>query len=121
MNFKSKKCKVLYVDYSKERFSYDMNGDWFETMDHEKDLGMIISSNLKVGDQCLKARNRAKKMLGIINRNDVCNRKEVISKLYSRYVRPALEYCTQVWAPHLRKDRCPGESAMQSNKDNFRF
>ncbi|KAL7631154.1 UNVERIFIED_CONTAM: hypothetical protein RMT77_018543 [Armadillidium vulgare] len=104
MNFNSKKCKVLHVGNSNKGFNYEMNGEWLETVDHEKDLGVIISSNLKVGDQCLEARNRANKMLGIINRNVVYKSKEVISKLYNSYVRPALEYCAQVWAPHLRKD-----------------
>ena len=61
----------------------------------------------------MEARNRASKMLGIINR------KEVISKLYNSYVRPALEYCEQGWALHLRKDRYAGESTTSSNKDDF--
>ena len=87
-------------------------------MDQEKDLGVIISSNLKVGDQCLETRNRAKKILGIINCNVVYKSKEVISKLYKSYVRPALEYCAQVWAPHLRH-RYGGESTTLSNKDDF--
>lgn len=81
-----------------------MNGDWLESVDQEKDLGVIISSNLKVANQCLEARNKANKMLGIINRNVIYKSKEVISKLYNSYVRPVLEYCAQVWAPYLRKD-----------------
>ena len=104
MNFNSKKCKVLHLGYSNKEFNYDMNGDWLESVDQEKDLGVIISSNLKVANQCLEARNKANKMLGIINRNVVYKSKEVVSKLYNSYVRPILEYCAQVWAPYLRKD-----------------
>ena len=104
MNFNSKKCKVLHLGYSNKSFNYDMNGDWLESVDQEKDLGVIISSNLKVANQCLEANNKANKMLGIINRNVVYKSKEVISKLYNSYVRPVIEYCAQVWAPYLKKD-----------------
>src|SRR5678816_4586531 len=104
MNFNSKKCKVLHLGYSNKCFNYDMNGEWLESVDQEKDLGVIISSNLKVANQCLEARNKANKMLGIINRNVVYKSKEVISKLYNSYVRPVIEYCAQVWAPYLKKD-----------------
>ena len=104
MDFNSKKCKTLHLGYSNKEFNYDMNGEWLQSVDQEKDLGVIISSNLKVADQCLEARNRANKMLAIINRNVVYKSKEVICKLYNSYVRPLLEYCAQVWAPYLRKD-----------------
>src|SRR5678816_4315228 len=83
MNFNSKKCKVLYLVFSNKSFNYDMNGDCLESVDQEKDLGVIISSNLKVANQCLEARNKANKMQGIINRNVVYKSKEVISKLYN--------------------------------------
>ena len=52
-------------------------------LDQEKDLGMIIRSNLKADDQCLEARNRANKMLGVINSNVVYKSNKVISKLHN--------------------------------------
>ena len=76
--FNSKKCKVLHLGYSNKEFKYDVNCEWFKSLDQEKDLGVVISSNLKVADQCLEARNRANKMPGIINRNVVYKKKEVI-------------------------------------------
>ena len=36
MNFNSKKCEVLYVGYSYERFKCDMNRGWLETVDQKK-------------------------------------------------------------------------------------
>ena len=92
MNLNSKKCKVLHIGNSNKKFNYDMNGRWLESGDKEKDLGEIISDNLKVSEQCLEARNRANKMLGIINRNVAYNIKEVMSKLYNSYVRPLIKY-----------------------------
>ena len=81
MNFNGKKCKVLHEGYSNEGFNYEMNWDWLDPVDQEKDLGVIISSNLKVSDQCLETKNRANKMLVIINRNVVYKSKEVMSNL----------------------------------------
>ena len=67
-------CKVLHLSYSNKEFSYDMNGVRLQSLDQEKDLGVIVSCNLKVDDQCLEAN----KMPGIINRNVVYKKKEVI-------------------------------------------
>ena len=56
-------------------------------MDQEKDLGVIISSNLKVVDLCLEARSRANKMLGIINSNVVYKRLRLLVRLTVRHER----------------------------------
>ena len=72
--FNSKKCKVLHIGYSNKEFSYDMNGVRLQSLDQEKDLGVIISCNLKVDDQCLEAN----KMPGIINRNVVYKKKKEV-------------------------------------------
>ena len=59
---------------------------------------------MKFHKQCLQARNKANKMLGLINRNVSYKSKEVITKLYSSYVRPHIEYCAQAWSQHFVGD-----------------
>src|ERR1700755_3158687 len=44
MNFNSKNVKFFHVDYSNEGFNCDMNGDWLESVDQERDLSVIIRS-----------------------------------------------------------------------------
>ena len=51
-----------------------MNCEWLQSVDQEKDLGVIIGSNLKVADQCLEAN----KILAVTNQNIVYKKKEVI-------------------------------------------
>jgi len=48
---------------------YVINGQKLEVVTKEKDLGIILSSNLKVADQCAAACAKANRMLGLINRN----------------------------------------------------
>jgi ribonucleases P/MRP protein subunit RPP40 len=43
-------------------------------------------------------------VLGMIYRSFTCKSKHIIMKLYKSLVRPHLDYCSQVWRPHLRKD-----------------
>ena len=70
----------------------------------ERDLGVIMQSDLKVDKQCSKAANEVNKRLGMINRNFKCKERKVILPLYKSIVRPHLDYCVQAWRPHYRKD-----------------
>ena len=72
-----------------------MNDGWVKSVDEERDLGVLISKDLKFSKQCLLEKNKANLMLGIINRGVSYKSAEVISKLYRSYVRPHLKYCIQ--------------------------
>ena len=61
----------------------------------ERDLGVIMQSDLKVNKQCSKAANEANKRLGMINKNFKCKAKKVILPLYKSIVRPHLDYCVR--------------------------
>ena len=70
----------------------------------EKYLGVIVSRNLKVSKQCIKAVKKGDQILGLIKRTITCTRKEIISRLNKSLVWSLLEYCTQTRRPHLVKD-----------------
>jgi len=46
----------------------------------------------------------ANRVLGMIKRNFVDTSKDTILALYKSLVRPHLEYCCPIWAPHYNKD-----------------
>ena len=104
MEFNPQKCKVMHIGRENRYFSYEMEGCWIETVEEEKDLGVVVDKTMKFSKQCLEARNRANRTLGFINRNVSYKSKEVVRSLYNAYVRPHLEYCIQAWAPHYRQD-----------------
>ena len=74
--------------------------------DLERDLGIMVSKDLKWGEQCGKAAKKAMSVLGMIRRTfdtRTIDEKSFIL-LYNTYVRPHLEYCVQAWSPYLKKD-----------------
>jgi hypothetical protein len=70
----------------------------------ERDLGIIITKDLKPAIQCEKAAAKAFGMLGVINRHFVNLDAEGFLILYKTYVRPHMEFAVQAWAPYLVKD-----------------
>ena len=52
MIFNADKCKVLHFGHKNGQVHYVMDGNILE---EERDLGVIIQSNLKVDKQCAKA------------------------------------------------------------------
>jgi len=105
MLFNVSKCKVMHVGRQQEQNSYFMNKQQLKCVDMEKDLGVIISNDLKVSRQCQMACSKASKMLGLINRTIEFKHRDVLIRLYKSLVRPHLEFCTPAWSPHYRKDR----------------
>ena len=99
------KCKVMHMGFNNKQAKYDMNDVQLECVSQEKDLGVIISGNLKWETQCSEAVKKANKMLGMINKRNFIDRsKETIISLYKSLVRPHLEYCCQIWSLYYKKD-----------------
>ena len=94
----------MHIGSNNINFEYEMHNNWLSVSNEEKDLGVIVSNDLKSSSQCLAVKNKANRILGIINRGVSFKSEEVIRKLYTSYVRPHLEYCIQFWSPYLIKD-----------------
>ena len=70
----------------------------------EKDLGVLISQDLKVVEQCNKAAKKAMRDLGMVRRTFRNLDETTLKILYCSFVRPHLDYCIQALAPYLKKD-----------------
>lgn len=104
LKFNAKKCKIMHMGHKNPGTIYQLGGEDIACTKQERDLGVIISDDLKVGKQCDKAAGKANRMLGCIGRGITSRKREVIIPLYKTLVRPHLEYSVQFWRPYLRKD-----------------
>ena len=104
MKFNIDKCKVIKMGSSIETASYKLNNIDIVESHCERDLGVLISSDLKPREQCIAVRNKANKILGFISRSVNNRSEEVILKLYLALVRPHLDYAVQFWSPYYRTD-----------------
>ena len=104
MLFNFGKCKCLHTGHGNEDAQYTMGDTVLNTTLKEKDLGLTISADMKVSEQCGIAAAKGNQILGLIRRNIVYKEKELIIPLYKTIVRPHLEYCIQAWRPYRKKD-----------------
>ena len=111
MSFNVSKCNVMHIGKNNRKYKYYMYNQELEVVEEERDLGVIITSNLKVSKQCQNAYNKAIKVLGLINRTIKFKNRSILLCLYKSLVRPLLEYCTPAWSPHYIKDKVLLEKA----------
>ena len=104
MLFNFGKCKCLHTGYGYLDVNYKMGDTVLGTTVKEKDLGVTISADMKVSEQCGIAASRGNQILGLIRRNITYKGKKLIIPLYKAIVRPHLEYCIQAWRPYRKKD-----------------
>ena len=81
-----------------------MNGSVLESSNVEKDLGVMISNDLKCTSHIDYVVLKANRLLGMLHRSIQSKVKAIILPLYISLVRPHLEYCAQAWSPYYRKD-----------------
>ena len=75
-----------------------------EQQRNDRDLGIIITENLKPASQCVKAAAKARSVLGVVRRHFKRLDPQDFLIIYKSYIRPHLEYCIQAWSPYLQKD-----------------
>ena len=104
MPFNVDKCRVLHAGYHNADANYTLLDAPIRTTEVQKDLGVLITKDLKFSLQCLDAEKRANKILGYVKRQFSYRNKETVLTLYNSLVRPLLEYAVQFWSPTLRQD-----------------
>lgn len=80
------------------------NNQLVRQVDEVRDLGVLITADLKPTSQCLAAARRAYGALHQLRRTVASRKPEVLLPLYKTHVRPHLEYAVQAWSPNLVRD-----------------
>ena len=109
MEFNSTKCKVLHAGNTNPCFTYTMGGyapagTILESVEKEKDIGVLVHESLKPSHQCAKAAAKANAVLGQMSKAFHYRDKLVWLQLYKTFVRPHLEFAIQAWSPWLKGD-----------------
>ena len=107
LKFNTEKCEVMHIGHSCET-KYFMNDGTnrrqLESVQQERDLGVVITSDLKSSSQCIKSAATTRRVIGMVRRNfrhlDVPD----FRLIYKTYIRPHLEFCVQACSPHFSKD-----------------
>ena len=84
------------------KYSYRMGVMHLEHSSQERDLGVIVTSDLKPSSQVARAVSSANSMLGRIRRTFTCLNAETLPPLYKALVRPRMEFAIQAWSPYLK-------------------
>ncbi len=66
MSFNINKCSVLSVGTRNPLHEYSSDSAAISRTDCERDLGVLVNSDLKLREQCISARNKANRVLGFI-------------------------------------------------------
>ena len=106
--FNTSKCKLLRIsppNHTISTTSYSINQSTIDLTPSYRDLGVLVSDDLRWNDHYSTIIAKAYKSMYYIRRS-TSNSHSTHTKLslYKSLVRPKLLYCSQVWRPHLMKD-----------------
>jgi hypothetical protein len=110
MSFNYDKCKVMHFGKKNREQTYTMSlgqdeqPHVIEKSLVERDLGLMLSHDLKWVTQVEKATKAAKAIIAQIRNSFRYFDAELVRLLYVSLVRPHLEFAVPVWNPYLRKD-----------------
>ena len=107
MSLNHSKCGLLRITRNSQpiHYSYNVEGNLLKTINKQKDLGVIVSKDLKWSLNVQAVSNKANKMLGFVKRSCFhASDPKVRKTLYLALVRSQLGYCSQVWAPQTTHD-----------------
>ena len=102
--FNENKCKVMHLGFGNRKLDYFMDDHCLETVESEKDLGVIVDDELKFRKHAAAVTKKANQFLGTIKRTYQTRDAGTISTLYKAMVRPHLEYANSIWGPFYQGD-----------------
>jgi hypothetical protein len=95
------KCVVMHFGRGNAGAEYSIEGVPLRAVDQARDLGVLVDVSLEVSDQCAAVVRRAYAMGHMVYRSfSLRHDRAFLLEMYRIFVRPQLEYATQVWSPH---------------------
>jgi hypothetical protein len=104
LEISTEKCFVLYLGKNNMKKEYFINSKKISESDNVRDLGILIDSKLNFSEHISKIiRNaylRSFQILRVLKSREI----KTLTAAYKTFVRPQLEYATEVWNLNLKKD-----------------
>ena len=97
--FNFNKCIVLHYGNNNPNFEYTLCDYVLSSADSANDLGVIRATNLLYDEHCSNIIRRANSMCAFILRNFASRNASFMSRIFVAYIRPLLEYASQLWSP----------------------
>jgi len=69
--------------------------EWLASCTKEKDLGVLVQSQLNMSQHCAQVAKKANSTLACVRNNVISRTKDAIAPLYSSLARLHLKYCLQ--------------------------
>ena len=105
MPFNADKCTVLHIGNQNSEGEYTLDGLQLKKTDLEKDLGIVMDSDLKFRKQAASAVAKATQILAVIRRTFQAIDCVTLPLLFKTLVRPHLEYGGCIWGPFSKADQ----------------
>ena len=105
--YRRTKCVILNIHQkptASQPRDYTLAACVVPTRDSVKDLGVIVDADLKFTLHINNIVARAHSRASLIHKCFVSGDRDSLLRAYIIYVRPLLEYASQVWSPHLLTD-----------------
>ena len=102
MSFTVEKCSVMHIGHNNMQSNYSMSNQQLLTTYQQRDLGIIITKDLKWQKQMEKSCKTDNRIQRFITRNFRYKNKELIFTLYKSLVLPYLEHAMQFWSQKFK-------------------
>ncbi len=99
------KCSVLHLGpRTNPNHQYNLHGTNLESTTCIRDLGVLVSADLKFTEHCNAIAQSAAVKVGMILNCFMNRRPEFLTLMYKVFVRSRLEYASPVWNPSLKQN-----------------
>lgn len=104
MEFNNDKCKVMHFGSYNPLRSYTFDTYTLSVTNEEKDLGVLQDNSLLFRKHMASIAMKFYASLNIFKRTFTHINCETFSAVYNFYLRPYLDYCSQIWSPYMSGD-----------------
>ena len=98
------KCAVLHLGRNNPLTQYSIDQINLPNVTSIRDLGVVYNNKLNFDDHINTIVIRAYQRANLIFRGFTSRNIRLLTRAFTTFVRPLLEYCTPAWSPYLLRD-----------------